>query len=156
MLAFYLEETGVKNLMNKLMRENDFDSFEIRSASVSSFVGFEISGMLSKEAVTAQPNGSTRLYALWGELKPFVFSFIKGKVKPASIKIVFSGGAELNKLIHPNAAALFLNMIYENDLLHFTTATSQKEFSLNKELDMKWEEYITGFFKKIDIPIKFE
>lgn len=156
MLAFYLEEPEIKIFMNKLLRENSFDDFEIREAIVSSFVRFEISGMLSKEAISSAPESNKRYYATWSELKPYIFSFIKGKTKPESIKIVFAGGADLMKNIHPNAAAVFLNMNYENNSLHFTAATSQKEFSLNKDLDLKWEDYINNFFTKINIPVKFE
>lgn len=156
MLAFYLEEPDIKIFMNNLLRGTSFDDFEIRNVVVSSFVRFEISGMLSKETISSAQENNKRYFATWSELKPYVFGFIKGKTKPESIKIVFAGGTDLVKSIHPNAAAVFLNMNYENDSLHFTTATSQKEFSLNKELDLKWEDYINNFFSKIKIPVKYE
>jgi hypothetical protein len=156
LLAFYVPDTGVKDFMNKLFRETAFDSFEIRDVSVTAFVKFEISGSLSKEALLAQPENSRRYYAFWEELKPYVFGFIKGKTKPENIKLVFSGGEALAKSVHTNAAALFLNMNYENGEVHFTTATSQKEFALNKELDMRWEEYIEHFFRALEINVVHE
>ncbi|MDR1687153.1 MAG: DUF5721 family protein [Clostridiales bacterium] len=153
MLAFNVPETGVKDFMNKLFKESAFDDFEIRDACVTSFVKFEISGGLSKEALLAQPDASRRYYANWAELKPYVFGFVKGKTKPENIRLVFSGGEILVKSIHENAAAVFLNMNYENGEIRFTTATSQKEFALNKELDARWEEYIEHFFSSLDINV---
>jgi hypothetical protein len=150
LLSFHIEEADVKTFMGKLFKDTVFDGFEVRQIIVSSFVRFEVSGELIK--TEAEKKG----YAAWSEIKPFAFTFIKGKTKPESIKIIFSADTALLEAVHSNAAALFLNMSYENNTLRFTAATSQKEFALNKDLDNKWAEYINDFFTRLGIPVKYE
>ena len=73
---------------------------------------------------------------------------------PRQMKIIFSCGAESACAIHPNAAALFLNIVYENGVIFISTGASQKLFSMDKSLDEKWEEYVNFFFSKNGIPVK--
>lgn len=146
MLSFIVEKENIKELMNGLLRGDIFNSFEVREAQISSFITFQINGLLSHELTEKlEPK---RYFVTWQEIKPICFDFIKGRAKPKSIKIVFSKDIEFTNAFHSNAAALFLNFNYENerDVATFTAATSQKEFALNKDIDMKWEEYILKFF----------
>jgi len=139
MLSLSINEAHVKGFMRLLFKETVFDALEMRSVIITSFARLEIT---SEHGV------------LWQEVKPYVFDFIKGRPRPDIIKIVFSKSGDACKQIHPNARALFLNMNYEAGVLRFTTATSQKEFSLNKDLDQKWETYIEDFFKSLGLPFE--
>jgi hypothetical protein len=78
-----------------------------------------------------------------------VYEIIKLCAKPKLVKIVFAGTEE----IHTNAAALFLNMVYGNDEVTFTTATSQKQFAMDKTLDDAWEIHVMEFFAKAGITV---
>ena len=67
------------------------------------------------------------------------------------LKIVFSHKDP--PAIHENASALFLNLMYENGKVNFTTATSQKAFSLEKTLVSAWDEWVRIFFGTIGIAV---
>lgn len=115
---------------------------------IVTFTKFEISGILDEDVEDRESN-----YAKWEEIKPYVFDIIKGKRKPKLIKIVFSLDKEKMEKLSNNASALYLNLIYEENKAVFTTAISEKEFSLDKSLDNIWGEYIKEFFKENSIPV---
>ena len=159
MIAVAMEPTEVKTFMNRLIREDIFDSFEVRGAEMALSTRISINGALeppaSDENADTNPESKPKnpSYIAWEALRPLIFAIIKTGEKPKQIKIVFSYKAQDIKEIHQNAAALFLNMIYENDTVSFTTATSQKEFSLDKSLDGSWDEWVRGFFVENKITV---
>ena len=148
MIAVSMEPSGVKAFMNRLLREDILDAFEVRAIEMTINTRMSINGAL--EAPISQEDEdsptSSPAYITWEALRPLLFAIIKTGAKPKLIKIVFSYKAQEIKEIHANAAALFLNMVYENDTVSFTTATSQKEFALDKSLDDSWDKWVRGFF----------
>jgi len=124
--------------MSKLFAQSMFDAFEVRGVSVTHFIKLDADGALTESG------GKT--FATWARLKPYIYHFIKGDVRPEYIKIVFSAPRGMLDGVAPNAAAAFLNMEYKDDAVRFTTATSQKEFSLSKEQDGLWDKYARKFF----------
>ena len=136
MLALELDKTVVKSFMGQILREEIFDNFDVRSVDISAQVRINLD--------CASEEG----FSSWATLRPLVYAIVKVSPKPKYVKIVFSCPAATVGDIHPNAAALFLNLIYENDSVNFTTATAQKEFALDKTLDSTWDERICKFFAK--------
>lgn len=144
MLVLTIEEPAVRNFMNRLLREDIFDLFEVRGVELNALTHVEISGAVDRD----RQSGEERPYLSWERLKPLVTEAIKHGGKPRTLRIIFSGSDAVNTTVHPNASALFLNMAYENGGVTFTTATAQKEFTLDKTLDALWEEYVQAFFKR--------
>ncbi len=149
MLVF---NSDVKTLMGKLLREETFDFFEVRGVEVVSLTRFEISGVLNKEFATEKE--TERNFCTWGELKPIVFSLVKGKVQPRHMKIVFSFPSEKVASLHENASAYFLNMHFENGDVMFTTASQEKVFKMDKSLDTCWDEFVKKFFGQNGLNLK--
>jgi len=149
MYLFYIVDEEVKSFMNKLLRDYIFDNFEVRNIKIQTFVKYDINCNLSNDYI--RENKKERFFCNWEEIKPYIFQIIKGKKKPLRIKIIFSMPEKKALEIHNNAKALFLNLNFENDIITFTTGTSQINFSMNKEVDIAWEEYIKEFFKKHNI-----
>ena len=143
MQAFLIEEPHIKGFMQHLFTLETFVDFEVRGVIVHCFTQFEISG----EKGAQDEQGST--YCTWGELRPYVRNIIKGKEKPRAMKIIFARGAP--ESLHPNAAALFVNVNYDTDKITCTTACSQKNFELNKAVDLEWDRWVAGFFKEAGI-----
>jgi len=143
MLALQLENTAVKAFMGQILREELFDQFEVRTIDIIADTRINIDGIKESEENTK--------FIKWGALRPLIFAIIKASSKPKAIKIVFSHTTTED--IHPNAAALFLNMVYENDMVTFTTGASQREFSLGKSLDTNWDEWVKNFFKKAELKV---
>ena len=143
MIAFSITDT--KFFMNSLLKEDTFDSFEVRGVELYSFTKFNMSGALNTSDLT--DSDIKRNYCTWQELRPYVFNIIKGNAKPKYIKIIFSLSVEESLKLHSNSAALYLNMNFSDDAITFTTGTAQKNFDLDKSLDHVWEDYVIKFFK---------
>jgi len=149
MLALQLDNTAVKPFMGQILRENIFDAFEVRSIDISVATRINIDGLLEAEPEEGQKAG----FITWEAIRPLVLGIIKANPKPLYVRIVFSYKAAQACEIHANAAALFLNMAYENDMVTFTTGVSQREFALDKSLDANWDEWVRGFFVKRGVSV---
>lgn len=146
MLALQLEKQHVKQFMNLLLRGETFDIFEMRTVDIAAHVHTNINGAadFTADAATEQkPHFST-----WGSVRQLVYEVIKACGKPRSCKIVLSYPADAVQNIHSNAAALFLNIIYDAGEINITTGTSQREFIYEKTLEATWEDYVRQFFAK--------
>ena len=142
MLALELETAAVKGFMGKLLRENIFDQFEVRSIEISTNAFFSID--CKNDAG----------YLTWEYMRPIIFEIIKTSPKPKYVKIIFSHTSEGAVNIHANAAALFLNLAYENDAVFFTTGVAQREFLFEKSLDFSWDDWVKVFLAKAELAVR--
>jgi len=153
MIAVTMTPELVKTFMNRILREDVLDAFEVRAVELGLSIRISIAGAL--EAVPVEDNEESKPlspgYTSWEALRPLIYAIIKTGEKPKQIKIVFSFKASDIGSIHPNAAALFLNLMYENGIVSFTTATAQREFALDKSLDDIWDEWVRNFFAQSGI-----
>jgi len=145
MLALELEKSAVKAFMGQILREDIFDMFEVRSIEIATATRMNIDGQLTLEAEESVEDKKPG-FSTWEALRPLVYAVIKTSPKPKYVKIVFSYMANEACEIHSNAAALFLNLTYENDAVYFTTGTAQREFLFEKSLDIAWDEWVKNFF----------
>ena len=153
MLVFSIEEYEVKNFMQKLLKEDSFDKLDVRNISLETIVKYDILGNINKDYLKEDED---RYFVKWKELKPYIVSLIKGNIKPKFFKIVFSLDDKSINNLCDNANAMFLNIIYQNNVITGTTGTSQKAFSLDKKEDKIWEDIVLKFFQKNCINIKIE
>lgn len=153
MLVFSIEDDNVKVFMQKLLKEEAFDKLEVRNIALETIVKYEILGNINKDYLQEDEN---RYFVKWKELKPYIVSLIKGNIKPKLFKIVFSLDDKTVNSLCDNANAMFLNIMYQNDIITGTTGTSQKAFSLDKKEDKILEDIILRFFQKNNIKIKVE
>ncbi len=150
MLGFCIEEENVKKFMGILLNGNAFDRLQLRSGEVMTRGSFTFDGRLNKEYDGIE---TQRAFCLWSEVKPNFYDLIKGKHLPKHIKLVFALDDEPVEKLHKNAKAAYINMVYENNKINFTTGTAQKEFSLDKSLDEAWEEKVKLMFERLGIAI---
>lgn len=150
MLALTITNDELKSFMSKLLKEEIFDFFELRSAEISMHFNVQIDGFLNK-SLFPDDEIPDRNYILWQEARPLVFDFIKGKVKPRSIKIVLSLPKEEVLNLHKNASAYFINILFENGSIMITTAASEKVFSMDKSVIGSFNDYVTEYFNKARI-----
>jgi len=155
MISVELEKTAVKAFMGQLLRENAFDMFEVRTVDIATNIHINFDGQLVAEATENDVDNVPQKpgFSGWENLRPLVYGIIKASPKPRHVKIVFSYKADEACNIHPNAAALFLNMAYENDSVTFTTGVAQKEFIMDKSLDTNWDDWVTGFFARVGMNV---
>lgn len=148
MYSFYIDGDDIKTFMNELIKGSSFDKFEVRGCDITTFVTYSIDGRLNKSWFEED---TERFFCKWSELKPYVFSIIKGNKKPKSMKIVLALNEKASARVHPNGKACFINIVFEEERVAVVTGTAQIEFSLDKSLDEAWEERVKGFFKKMNI-----
>lgn len=153
MLAFTVPDT--KSFMNLLLKQDTFDQFLFRQGEIVTFASFIIEGKRHMDFYSEEEREALPRYALWEEMRPFVFQAIKGNRLPKAIKLVFSLSEEKTERL-PNTAAAFLNILFREHTLFCTTATAQANFSLDKSGENLWEEYVLEFFKKNAISIEIQ
>ena len=137
MLALTVETSEVRAFMNRILVSDIFDALQVRVVELSSAINFSIdAGGIA-----------------WEALKPTILAIIKAGHKPVRLKIVFSYHAAEVADIHTNAQALFLNLAYESDAITLTTATAQREFALDKSLDIAWDEWVLNFFAEKSVAV---
>jgi len=142
MRSFAIPPGQIKPFMGKLLKEPHFEPFTVRSVELTLDVHITIDGKVS---------GEEKKYTPWAQLCPLVYDLVRRGTKPQLIKIVFSHAQPTE--VHPNAAALFINLAYEKDAITLTTATAQREFALDKSLDAAWVEWVEGFFAQMGTPL---
>ena len=143
LLSLYIEESNVKNFMNRLLLEDIFEDFELRGAEIAAQLRVSVSGEV-------EPEG----FITWGQAKPLITAIIKNGPRPRYMKIIFAGSREMVAAVHENAQALFINMTYENGQVTFTTACAQKQFALDKTLDTRWDAWVSAYFRQNGIIVK--
>jgi len=145
MRVYQIPPADVRNFMGKILREDILDAFAVRNVELTLLTHIAISGK-------REDDEEDKKYITWGEVRPMAYELIKNGAKPKNIKIVFSHVAPGE--VHENAAALFLNFVYENDGATFTTATAQREFALDKSLDAAWDEWVEKYFADIKVTLE--
>ena len=138
-----------------LYREHS-GSPSINNSHIPSFASFSIDGKRNPDFYSSDElESGLSAYAGWEEIRPFVFQTLKGNKLPKSIKLVLSLPEE--KLVHlPNTKAAFLNLTFRENEILCTTAIAQETFSLDKQGEAVWEDYILKFFKKYHIGIQVQ
>ncbi len=130
--------------MNEFLKGETFDGFLVKHMEVFSVAHFETDGKINPDFLK---EGEKRTSCFWRELRPIAFGLIKGKIKPKVFRTVLALPEDKAEILCENAASMHITVTFENDRIGFLTGTSQKSFSLKKDADTAWEEYIKKFFK---------
>lgn len=140
-----LKIENIKEFMSQLFAGDMFDRFHVSTCEVTTFVTFQADGKLYSEWFDSdeKPGGGSGL-VLWQQLKPMIFSMIKGKKTPGKMRIGFCHYME-------NGDCGSLRIQYEKDELLLFTGYMQKEFSLSKEKEAEWDENCRAFIRKKEI-----
>ncbi len=144
---------SIKEFMHLLFKSSEFNNYLVHKAMATTFTTFEISGDLNPEFFD-DGNRPERKYCTWEEVRPFVFSVIKGTKLPKNMKIVLAAPLNLTESLSSNASVLFMNIIYEKGVLMVITGSSVKNFTLDKSHEFIWDEYVEDLIKSSGITIK--
>lgn len=161
MIALKIED--MKQFTSSLFVGDLFDRFLVREAVIVTYNTFTIDGKVKQGYYTDQELEEKQIeeYSSWAVVKPVCFSLIKGKKLPGSFQIVLQIGPEdverfmayCQLPISPEQVkGLYINIRYEDGKLSCVTGTSLNFFTLDKSLDMEWDEAVKLFFKEKQIP----
>ena len=134
-----------KLFMNHLLKENLFDSFEVRKITLHTFHKLHMGGARNMDFYTDFEKESLSEYISWREIKPYIFDLIKGKKSPTYFKIILSTSSEDTKAISSEISTFFLNITYKENIIQCTTGTAYSTFSLDKTPESLWDEKIKKF-----------
>ena len=161
MVALKIED--IKGFTKKLFIGDVFDIFLLREATIVTFNTFSIDGHIRQGYYTEQELEENKIeeFSAWKAIRPICFTLIKGKKLPGSFQITlqlppdaverFLTGAGLDYRTD-QVGGLYLNIRYEEGILHCVTGTSLKIFTLDKQLEIEWDEAVKRFLKKNLIP----
>ena len=157
-----LKIANKKDFMSKLLKSELFDDYFVEEITIDTFNTFHIDGRVHKDFykdVVEESPISIQDFSKWQELKTICFDLIKGKRTPLGLKFVFHAPADLKKNLIASADAglsdeqvkLGIRIIFSNSDVVLTTGTAFSIFSLDKEIEKAWDNYIPGFLENSGI-----
>lgn len=161
MVALKMED--LKNFTSRLFLGDTFDKWLVREVSIVTFNTFTIDGHIRQGYYSDRELEENQIEELsaWKVIKPFCFSLIKGKKLPESFQItlqlapadvaVFLKHAQLDFRVE-QVSGLYLNVRYEAGALHCVTGTSLNLFTLDRQIEIEWDEAVRLYFKEQKIP----
>ncbi len=158
-----LKMEDLKHFTAGLFVGDIFDSWLVREVNIVTFNTFTIDGRIRQGYYSERELEENKIEELssWKALKPFCYSLIKGKKLPESFQITLQLGPDEVEEFLKNAqldfsvnqvAGLYLNLRYENQVLHCITGTSLHVFTLDRQIEYEWDESVRLYFKDRKIP----
>lgn len=162
MVALKVED--IRQFTTGLFIGNLFDKFLVREADIVTFNAFHVDGRIKPGFYTEQETEEKEIgeYSAWEAIKPVCFSLIKGKRLPGSFQIVLLlGKKQVEQFLAKRQTSvradqvggMYINIRYENGELFCVTGTSVNFFTMDKSLDMEWDNAVKEFFRRNGIPV---
>lgn len=160
MVALKIDD--IKGFTKKLFIGDVFDIFLLREATIVTFNTFSIDGHIRQGYYTEEELEENKIEELssWKAIKPICFSLIKGKKLPGSFHITLQLSPEQVEkfLIHSQVGltvnqvnGICMNIRYEDNVLYCVSGTSLNIFTLDKSIDMEWDEALRLFLRQQEI-----
>jgi hypothetical protein len=157
-----IEINNVKSFMNKLLKDNPFDEFEVISIDLRTMIQYFIDGKIDATYLSEEEKEDTppSEYICWSKIKPHIFSIISSAKRPSYFKIVFAlSKKSKTSLIEKSMTdtpldsinGFTMNILYENQSLRIITGTNYKQFTLDKSLEQYFDQSIKKFLFKHEI-----
>ncbi len=156
-----LKVTDIKKFMAKLLLQETFDSFLLEEAGVLTFAMVRIQGRRNEQWYDSDREELTE-YISWGEIRPFVFQYIRGDRTPAVMKISLKAGegqagwmlGDMGVIqeYQQHRPALLLHIRYEGRELALVTGTAFSEFVMDRGLERAWDEAVMKWLQGQSIP----
>lgn len=156
-----LKITSIKHFMNKFLAGEDFDSFLLEEASISTYNTFVIDGHQNRAFYSTEEWEDRELrpydFSMWRTVRPICFDLIKGRHTPVSFHFVLHlipdyTAAVLQKEACPvtpdQVKALVLNIKYDGTGLTLVTGTAFHTFLMDKTPDILWDKTVRQFLDK--------
>jgi len=169
--------------MNALLTTDVFRDFELSGAQITTFMSFSIDGTWhpsffsqgedrqdekDSAAGDGMPSGEggrtadtghlTGHLTPWKNAAPVIFSLIRGKNPPLSMKLVLRlMDPQMQKLVShtplsyapDDIKGVFLNISYDQGKVTCTTGTSLRIFTTDRSLDLLWDDAAEKFLGQI-------
>lgn len=160
MVALKIDD--IKSFTKKLFVGDTFDIFLLREATIVTFNTFAIDGHIRQGYYTEQELEENKIEELssWAVIKPICFSLIKGKKLPGSFQITLQLSPEQAEkfLTHSQVGltidqvnGICMNIRYEDNTMYCISGISLNIFTLDKSIDIEWDEALRLFLRQNEI-----
>lgn len=160
MVALKIDD--IRGFTKKLFIGDVFDIFLLREATIVTFNTFSIDGHIRQGYYTEEELEENKIEELssWSVIKPICFSLIKGKKLPGSFQITLQLSPEQVEkfLVHSQVGltvdqvnGICMNIRYEDNVLYCVSGTSLNIFTLDKAIDIEWDEALRLFLRQQEI-----
>ena len=164
-----LEIKITKNIMNALLLSEQFDSFLVEEAIITTYNTFHIDGHLVKDFYTneelelLESEEKSTTFSCWQDIRPFCLQLIKGKKTPVSFNVLLHAAPLLIEKIAANPEcgvaanlirSLVLNIRYDNGKVTCITGSAFTTFVMDKSVDKLWDAYMRQLLS--DFGLDFE
>lgn len=159
-----LKITNVKQFMGRLLGGEDFDSFLLEEAAISTYNTFRIDGHQNREFYTSDEWEDKEIrpydFTKWKTIRPVCFDLIKGKRTPVSFQFVLRLIPEYTvsvlkqeetSVAPEQISGFLLNVRYDGLSLTLVTGTSYTTFLMDKSPDVLWDKAVRQFLSKREI-----
>ncbi len=148
-----------KNFMTKLLATELFDDFLAEEATIETYNTFSIDGRIHKDfykdAADLELEVPSEEFSKWGKLRPICLELIKGKQTPLSFKFILHlSGSKKDALISgidsgfaPSDISLGINIKFSSGVVVITTGVSYSIFTMDKDAEKAWDNYIPSFLE---------
>ncbi len=156
-----LKITNVKHFMGRLLGSDDFDSFLLEEATVSTYNTFQIDGHMNREFYTTEEWEDETIhpydFSMWKNMRPICFDLIKGTHTPSAFRFVLHLIPQyvqpiLSKgdtaITSQQIKAFVLNIKYDGTVLTLVTGTAFHTFLMDKTPDALWDQTLRQFLDK--------
>lgn len=152
---------NIKQFMVKLLTSEDFDSFLLEEASISTYNTFLIDGHQNRNFYTEKEWEDKEIrpydFTAWKQIRPICYSLIKGTHTPCAFKFVLHLIPDYVASILKNSdtsvtpmqiKGLVLTIKYDGTVLTLITGMSFHTFVPDKTVDALWDNAIRQFLDK--------
>ena len=153
-----LNISEIKYAMTQFLLRDSFDEFYLEQADVVTFAKLTLWGKRNPNWYDEKPDTE---WVYWQELKPVVFSYIKGDRTPVMMRISLKASPQLGEKLLQNSGVLAqydaerpdlnLQIRYENNALAVVTGITRRQFSLDKQMEFAWDGAVKQYFREIGI-----
>ena len=164
-----LEIKITKNIMNALLLSEQFDSFLVEEAIITTYNTFHIDGHLVKDFYTneelelLESEEKSTTFSCWQDIRPFCLQLIKGKKTPVSFKVILHAAPLLIEKIAANPEcgvaanlirSLVLNIRYDNGKVTCITGSAFTTFVMDKSVDKLWDAYMRQLLSDVGLDVE--
>lgn len=156
--------------MAKLLTADCFDSFLLTEAQIVTANSYTIDGRLQKSFFTTEEWQDQTIhpyeFAQWKDMRSVIFSLIKGKHTPVRMQIQLQLKPELTGVLLPGGrsvqeetsliSSLQCQMRYENGQISLVSGVAYRSFSMDKEPEREWDNWIRHFLAEKGIAFEEE
>lgn len=155
---------NIKQFMGRLLGGEDFDSFLLEQAVISTYNTFTIDGRQNRDFYTSEEWEDKDIrpfeFTAWKSIRPICFELIKGKRTPTAFQFVLHlipdyTASILEKgdttVTADQVKAFVLSIKYDGTALTLITGTAFHTFLMDRTPDALWDRAVRQFLTKRQI-----